>query len=158
MGVIYYSFSRLLKHISWNYASFLQNSKHKSMTSNSIPQTSYIHVKMKLSTQNNSILLKNQTLLSDMTHKPSKTHTLQHSLTHGWDKFKTIQFKTGNKCCLWYSPCVLFLNLMFCRVQYNTANDNKNNYSAPASRLWSGSGQRTSSTSQAILSLARQRG
>ncbi len=29
--IIYYSFSRLLiKHISWNYASFLQNSKHKS--------------------------------------------------------------------------------------------------------------------------------
>ncbi len=49
---------------------------------------------MKLSTQNNSILLKNQTLLSDMTHKQSKTHThthtLQHSFTHWWDKFKTI--------------------------------------------------------------------
>ncbi len=54
---------------------FLQNSKHKSITSNSIPQTSYIQVKMKLSSQNNPILLKNQTLLSDMTHKPSKnTH------------------------------------------------------------------------------------
>ncbi len=47
---------------------------------------------------------------------------------------------------------------MYCRVQYNTANNNKNNYSAPASRLWSGTGQRTSSTSQAILTLARQRG
>ncbi len=31
-------------------------------------------------------------------------------------------------------------------------------YSAPASRLWSGTGQRTSSTSQAILALARQWG
>ncbi len=53
---------------------------------------------MKLSTQNNSILLKKQTLLLDMTHKQSKTHTLQHSFTHWWDKFKTILQKTGDKC------------------------------------------------------------
>ncbi len=63
-----YSFPPLLKHISRNYASYSQNSKHESITSNSIPQTSYIQVKMKLSIQNNSILLKKQTLLSDMTH------------------------------------------------------------------------------------------
>ncbi len=55
----------MLKHISRNYASYSEN---ESITSNSIPQTSYIQVKMKLSTQSNSILLKNQTLLSDMTH------------------------------------------------------------------------------------------
>ncbi len=52
----------------------------------------------------------------------------------------------------------LFLNLMSCRVQYNTANNNKNNYSGPASRLCSGTGYRTSSSSQAILALAWQRG
>ncbi len=51
-------------------ALFLRNSKHKSITSNSIPQTTYIQVKIKLSTQNNSVLLEKQTLL-----KPSKTHT-----------------------------------------------------------------------------------
>ncbi len=132
----FYSFSRLLKHISWNYASFLRNSKHKSITSNSIPQTSYIYVKIKLSTQNNWILLKNQTLPSDMTHKPSKTHTLMRYIQNNTTK-------NTNKCCLWYSPSVLFLNLMYCRVQYNTANNNKNNYSAPASCLywpWPGSG------------------
>ncbi len=39
---------------------------------------------------------------------------------------------------MWYSPNVLFLNLMYCRVQYNTANKNKNNYSAPSipSLVW----------------------
>ncbi len=79
---VFYSFSRLLKHISWNYASYSQNSKHESITSNSILQTSYIQVKMKLSTQNNSILLKNQTLLSDMTHKQSKTHTHYNTVLH----------------------------------------------------------------------------
>ncbi len=51
-------------------ALFLRNSKHKSITSNSIPQTTYIQVKIKLSTQNNSVLLEKLTLL-----KPSKTHT-----------------------------------------------------------------------------------
>ncbi len=53
---------------------FLQNSKHKSITSNSIPQTSYIQVKMKLFTQNNSILLKKQTLLSGHTNPQKHTH------------------------------------------------------------------------------------
>ncbi len=57
---------------------------------------------------------------------------------------------------MWYSPNVLFLNLMYCKVQYNTANNNKNNYSAPVSRLWSGTGQRTSSASQAILAAGVQ--
>ncbi len=61
----------------------------------------------------------------------------------------------ANKCCLWYSPSFLFINLMYCRVQYNTANVKKYNLII---RLWSGTGQRTSSTSQAILALARQRG
>ncbi len=42
-------------------------------------------------------------------------------------------------------------NIMYCRVQYKTANNNKKMYSAPTSCLWSGTGQRTSSTSQAIL-------
>ncbi len=66
--------------------------------------------------------------------------------------------QNGNKCCLRYSPRVLFLNLMYCRVQYNTANNSKNYNFAPASHLWSGTGQRTSSSSQAILALDRQRG
>ncbi|XDV39479.1 hypothetical protein PO909_008723 [Leuciscus waleckii] len=44
---------------------------------------------MKLYTQNHSLLLKNQTLPSDWTHKPSKSHTLQHSLTHWCNKFQT---------------------------------------------------------------------
>ncbi len=96
---------------------FLQNSKHKSITSNSIPQMSYIQVKMKLFTQNNSILLKNQTLLSDMTHKQSKTHTLQHSLTHWiwWDQFKTILHKS----VAWGTPQV-FYSLIECNVEYST--------------------------------------
>ena len=79
----------MLKHISWNYASHSQNYKHKSITSHPIPQTSYFQVKMKLYTQNHSLLLKNQTLPSDRTHKPSKSHTLQHSLRHWCNKFKT---------------------------------------------------------------------
>ncbi len=36
--------------------------------------------------------------------------------------------------------CYAPFNLTYCRIQYNTANNNKNNYSAPASRLWSGTG------------------
>ena len=89
INLAFYSFSRLLKHISWNYASYSQNYKHKSITSHPIPQTSYFQVKMKLYTQNHSLLLKNQTLPSDRTHKPSKSHTLQHSLRHWCNKFKT---------------------------------------------------------------------
>ncbi len=85
-----YSFSQLLKHFSWNDASFLQNSKHKSITSNSIPQTSYIQVKIKLSTQNNSILLKKNKLCYQTWHtNPQNTHT-HYSFTHRWDEFKTI--------------------------------------------------------------------
>ncbi len=94
---LYYSFSRFLKHISWNYASFLRTSKHESITSNSIPQTSYIQVKMKLSTQNNSILLKKQTLLSDMTHKQSK-HTHYNTVSHTDEINSKQYYKNGNKC------------------------------------------------------------
>ncbi|XDV51056.1 hypothetical protein PO909_020007 [Leuciscus waleckii] len=43
--------------------------------SHPIPQTSYFQVKIKLYTQNHSLLLKNQTLPTDRTHKPSKSHT-----------------------------------------------------------------------------------
>ncbi len=63
-----------MKH---NYASFLTK-LNKSITSYSIPQTSYIQVKMKLSTQNNSILLK-PNLLPHMTHMTSNTHTTLHN-------------------------------------------------------------------------------
>ena len=138
--MIYYSFSRLLKHISWNYASYSQNSKHKSITSHPITQTTYFQVKMKLYTQNHSLLLKNQTLPSDITHKPSKTHTLQHSLTHWWDKFKTIlqkpKPKTSNKLLLvvlplkehftwWTRLYICTFSIPLCTVQYNTPNNNK---------------------------------
>ncbi len=58
-----------MKH---NYASFFNETKHKSITSYSIPQISYIQVKMKRSTQNNSILLKTKLC---MTHMTSNTHT-----------------------------------------------------------------------------------
>ncbi len=61
---------------------FLQNCKHKSITSYSISQTSYIQVKMKLSTQNNSILLKKLTLLSDMTHTHTQKHTHYNTVLH----------------------------------------------------------------------------
>ncbi len=90
---LYYSFSRFLKHISWNYASFLRTSKHESITSNSIPQTSYIQVKMKLSTQNNSILLKktNFALRHDTqtvknTHTTTQFHTLMRSIQNNTTK------------------------------------------------------------------------
>ncbi len=85
------------------------------------------------------------------------TYTQKH-MHYNMRSIQNNTTKTCNKCCLWYSPSVLFRNLMYCKVQYNTVNNNKNNYSAPASRLWSGTGQRTSSTSQAILALAWQRG
>ncbi len=64
----------MLKQISWNYASYSQNIKHESITSNSISQTSYIQVKMKLSTQKNSILLKNQTKLNFMLPSADKLY------------------------------------------------------------------------------------
>ncbi len=98
-------------------------------------------------------------LCSQTWHTNLQKHTHYNTVLHT-DEINSKQYykKNGNKCCLWYSPSVLFLNLMYCRVQYNTANNNKNNYSAPASRLWSGTGQRTPSTSQALLALARQRG
>ncbi len=108
----HYSFSRLPKHISRNYASYSQNSKHESITSNSIPQMPYIQVKMKLSAQNNSILLRNQTLLLDVTHKQKK-HTHFNTVLHT-DEINSKQYY--NKSCLWYSPNVLFLNLMYCRA------------------------------------------
>ncbi len=110
---------------------------------------------MKLSTQNNSILLKNQTLLSDMTHKQSKTHTT----TQFYTLMRSIQnntTKTGNKCG---TPQMFYsFNLMYCRVQYNTANNNKNNYSAPAnpSLVWDRPKNLFNITGS--IALARQRG
>ncbi len=95
-----YSFSQLLKHFSWNDASFLQNSKHKSITSNSIPQTSYIQVKIKLSTQNNSILLKKTNFaIRHDTQTLKNTHTLQFYTPMRWIQNNTT--KTSNKCCLY---------------------------------------------------------
>ncbi len=69
---------------------FLRNSKHKSITSKSIPQTSYIQVKRKLSTQSNSILLeKTNFALRHDTQTLKNTHynTVLHT---DRDKFKTI--------------------------------------------------------------------
>ncbi len=61
---------------------FLWNSKHKYIASKSIPQTSYIQVKMKLSTQNNSILMKTK-LYSQTWHtipqKPTHYNTVLHT-------------------------------------------------------------------------------
>ncbi len=91
----YYRFSPLLKHISWNHASFLHNSKLKSITSNSVPQTSYIQVKMKLHSKQLNLAEKSNFALRHDTQTLKDTHTLQHSLTHGWDKFKTILQKIG---------------------------------------------------------------
>ncbi len=57
-----------------------------------------------------------------------------------------------------YSVLAIKKTVIYCRVQYNTANNNKNNYSGPVSHLWSGTGQRNPSTSQAILALNRKWG
>ncbi len=84
-----YSFSRLLKHISWTYASFLRNSKHKSITSNSIPKLPIFRSKWSSPLKTTQSSWKNK-LCSQTWHTNSQKHTHYNSFTHWWDKFKTI--------------------------------------------------------------------
>ncbi len=53
-------------------------------------------------------------LLSDMTHKQSNTHTTTQSYTL-MRSIQDITTETNDKCG--YSPNVLYLKLMYCRVQ-----------------------------------------
>ncbi len=83
-------------------------------------------------------LAENPTLLLDMTHKPSKTHK-QHSLTHWWDKLKTIPQKLVISYVAW-AP----------NTHTHTQNNNNSRF-CPSILSWSGKGQRTLSTSQINL-------
>ncbi len=98
-GICFERFSRLLKHISWNYAKNyfeIQYTNPKLLTQ--FPKLPIF--KSKSSSQNNSIWLKNQTLLSDMTHmlfeSESETKENLHILTYihnhdndnRWNKWK----------------------------------------------------------------------
>lgn len=110
-----HSFSRLLKQLLTQF-----------------PKLPFFQVRMKLSTENHSFLLKNQTFTSDMTHKPPNTHTHYNTVSHTGEINSKQYYKKLHMMNTTKDTRKVYISTFFipecAAVQYNTPNDNKKSF------------------------------